>query len=149
MHHRVNLLKDQGMPVLFRVSITRPSDIDGVAAVCQSLKSRTLPLPVLTGELQTGIHFGTISKITSIVCQDFLQTKKLTYLLYSLKKPTAHDIDKQAIHLYNFVQNWLHAIFDQPRKVFNDVATELWRLLDISHFSKEVAVCSQLANKHS
>ncbi len=117
----------------------------------QGIKSRTLPLPVYSGELADWRSFWRRFLDYLDHMPRLTTDEKLTFLLECIHDQSACNIIKYALQngdSFEFVEKRLAVKFDQPRKVFTDVVQKLKRLPATANSAKGVSACSELTTKY-
>ncbi len=132
MRKRIDQLKKEATPAasLSDSSAAAHCDEDTGSSMRQGIKSRTLPLPVYSGELADWCSFWRrfldyLDRMPRLTTDE-----KLTFLLECIRDQSACNIIKDALQNgdpFEFVEKRLAVKFDQPRKVFTDVVQKLKR----------------------
>ena len=148
MRSRVDRLNSVGSALTIPTSTT-PDSLPP-KTIAQSIKSRTLPLPTYSGDLSDWRSFWRRFKDYLARLPDLSADEQLTFLLECVKDTTAISIIRDALRngdSFESVERRLNIHFDQPRRVYTDMALKLKCIPEFSDTVKGTASCSEMASK--
>ncbi len=147
MRLQVDRLKSAGSALAITSSI--PPRAIPTKTITQ-IKSRTLPLPTYSGDLSDWRSFQRRFKDYLARLPDLTADEQLTFLLECVKDTTAISIIRDVLRngdSFKSVETRLNIHFDQPRRVYTDMALKLKRIPEFSDTIKGTASCSEMASK--
>ncbi len=154
MRIRVNNIKCAGTPTSSSspsTAATASTTADPATSIRQGVKARTLPLPIYSGDLSDWRSFWRRFKDYLGKMPGLSNDEQLTFLLECIKEPAAVSMIQDALrngNSFEFVEGRLKTRFDQPRRVFTDMAVKLTKLPEFRDTDKGTATCSELLTKY-